>query len=123
MGGGPGAPDFRRSPAYAGRVVEDATPVAMKQKLQAEAGQLLDIRTDRPLIALDRMENSGFAGAALFGKRIHLFARNPETAEARIRALLTKEGVEIFTIDQRPPTMEDVFVYRVLALERQAAKA
>jgi len=108
---------------YAGRVVEDATPVAMKQKLQAEAGQLLEIRTDRPLIALDRMENSGFAGAALFGKRIHLFARNPETAEARIRALLTKEGVEIFAINERPPTMEDVFVYRVLALEREAAEA
>lgn len=107
---------------YAGRVVEDATPVAMKQKLQAEAGQLLEIHTDRPLIALDRMENSGFAGAALFGKRIHLFARNPETAEARIRALLTTEGVEIFAINERPPTMEDVFVYRVLALEREAAE-
>jgi ABC-2 type transport system ATP-binding protein len=108
---------------YAGRVVEDATPVAMKQQLQAEAGQLLEIRTERPLVALDQIENAGFAGAALFGKRIHLFTRNPEAAESGIRALLTKESVEIFAIDQRPPTMEDVFVYRVLALERELAQA
>jgi ABC-2 type transport system ATP-binding protein len=107
---------------YAGRAVADATPVAMKEKLQAEAGQLLEIRTDKPLVALDQIEKSGFAGAALFGKRIHLFARNPEAAEAEIRTLLTQEGVEIFAIEPRPPTMEDVFVYRVLALEKEAAK-
>ncbi|MBE9550809.1 MAG: ABC transporter ATP-binding protein [Proteobacteria bacterium] len=108
---------------YAGRVVEDATPVAMKQELQAEAGQLLEIRTNQPWIALDRIENNGYAGAALFGKRIHLFARNPEMAESRIRALLKQAGVKVFAIDPCPPTMEDVFVYRVLALEKQEAKA
>jgi len=106
---------------YAGRVVEDATPEAMKQALQAEAGQLLEILTNKPLVALDLLEKNGFAGGALFGKKIHLFVQNINTARTKINTLLAAEGVQITAINERPPTMEDVFVYRVLALEKQRA--
>jgi len=102
---------------YAGCVVEDDTPEAMKQALQEEAGQLLEILTDQPLIALSCLENNGFNGAALFGKRIHLLVQEVEQTITNITQLLTKEGVKIRGINERPPTMEDVFVYRVLALE------
>jgi ABC-2 type transport system ATP-binding protein len=102
---------------YAGRVVEDDTPEAMKQALQAEAGQLLEILTDKPLIALDQLEKSHFEGAALFGKRVHLFVQDTDQAMAQITDLLAKEGVQVIAINKRPATMEDVFVYRVLALE------
>ncbi len=57
---------------YDGRIIADATPGEMKQSLQQEAGQLLEITTDQPLIALKLMEQAGFDGVALFGKRIHM---------------------------------------------------
>jgi len=102
---------------YAGRVVEDDTPEAMKLALQAEAGQLLEVLTDNPLLALDCLKTNGFDDAALFGKRIHLFVKELEKAITQISDLLVNDGVEVLAINQRPSTMEDVFVYRVLALE------
>jgi len=106
---------------YAGKVVEDDSPEAMKQALQKEAGQLLEVLTDQPLVALDCLEKSGFEGAALFGKRVHLFVEAVEPAMARINRVLTKEGIKVRAINERPSTMEDVFVYRVLALEKKGA--
>jgi len=106
---------------YAGKVVEDDSPEAMKQALQKEAGQLLEVLTDQPLAALDCLEKSGFEGAALFGKRVHLFVEAVEPAMARINRVLTQEGVNVRAINERPSTMEDVFVYRVLALETKGA--
>ena len=102
---------------YAGKVVEDDTPDAMKRALQTEAGQLLEVVTDKPLIALEQLEKSHFEGAALFGKRVHLFVQNVDQATGQINALLAKVGVQVISINRRPATMEDVFVYRVLALE------
>lgn len=102
---------------YAGEVVEDDTPDAMKRALQTEAGQLLEVVTDKPLIALEQLEKSHFEGAALFGKRVHLFVQNVDQATGQINALLAKVGVKVISINRRPATMEDVFVYRVLALE------
>ena len=102
---------------YAGKVVEDDTPDAMKRALQTEAGQLLEVVTDKPLIALEQLEKSHFEGAALFGKRVHLFVQNVDQATGQINALLAKVGVKVISINRRPATMEDVFVYRVLALE------
>ncbi|MCD6150477.1 MAG: ABC transporter ATP-binding protein, partial [Deltaproteobacteria bacterium] len=85
-----------------------------------EAGQLLDIATDRPLMALKALEQAGFAGVALFGRRIHLLAKDPEKARQRIETLLTQQGISLLDITPRIPSLEDVFVYRVMALEKEA---
>lgn len=106
---------------YAGRIVADDTPDNMKAAVAAEAGELLEIRSEQALEALALLEAAGFAGVALFGKRIHLLAPNPTAAETRIRALLSAANVAVDDIRNRPLSMEDVFVYRVLALERAAA--
>jgi len=102
---------------YAGRVVENDAPDAMKQALQREKGQLLEVLTDKPLVALAHLEKSEFEGAALFGKRVHLFVQEVDRATAQINALLAQQGVKVIAINKRSATMEDVFVYRVLALE------
>ncbi|HHH81869.1 MAG TPA: ABC transporter ATP-binding protein, partial [Chloroflexi bacterium] len=47
---------------HAGHIIADATPAQMKQALQQEAGQLLEIATDRPLVALKLLEEAGFEG-------------------------------------------------------------
>ena len=104
---------------YAGRVIADDTPGNMIQALQNEAGQLLDITTDNPLQALALLQKENFKGVSLFGKHIHLLALDIKCVEKQIRELLDKQSIKLINITAHAPTLEDVFVYRVLALENK----
>ncbi len=104
---------------YAGKIIVDSTPEIMKQSQQQEAGQLLEITADRPLAALTLLEHAHFEGVSLFGKRIHLFARDPEQAKREIPELLGVGGVQLINLIPRTPTLEDVFVYQIMAQEKQ----
>ena len=108
---------------HAGRIIADDPPERLKQALEAEAGRLLEIATDRPLLALELLERAGFQGVALFGRKIHLLARDPEQARGRIESLLRAEGVALQHITPRQPTLEDVFVYRIMAMEKKERAA
>jgi ABC-2 type transport system ATP-binding protein len=103
---------------YAGRVIADDTPVNMIQALQNEAGQLLEINTDKPLAALGLLQAAKFQGVALFGKHIHLLAKDTKATETQIRELLEKQSIKLISTETQAPTLEDVFVYRVLAVEK-----
>jgi ABC-type multidrug transport system ATPase subunit len=103
---------------YAGRVFADASPSELKADLGKESGQLLEVATDNPLAALDVLEAGGFAGVSLFGKRIHLLAQDPTEAQVRVRNALSQNGIGVLSVSEQPLTMEDVFVNRVLALEK-----
>ncbi|WP_442506162.1 ATP-binding cassette domain-containing protein [Novipirellula sp. SH528] len=105
---------------YAGRVFADASPSELKANLRQESGQLLEVTTDNPLAALDVMKSGGFAGVSLFGKRIHLLAPDPKAAEQSVRKALTEKDIHVLSVAEQPLTMEDVFVNRVLALEKAA---
>lgn len=107
---------------YAGRIFADASPAELKQELEREAGQMLEVRTDRPLVALGTLQEAGFEGVALFGRAIHVLAPDPDAAAQQIRDVLEPSGTRVERISVQPLTMEDVFVHRVLALE-QAAEA
>lgn len=104
---------------YAGRVVAEGAPADMKSRVEEEAGRLLEIRTDQPSPALKRLEQAGYAGAALFGTNIHLLASDPAREESRIRRMLEAERIRVDAVTQLPLSLEDVFVYRVMSLERQ----
>jgi ABC-2 type transport system ATP-binding protein len=108
---------------YGGKIIADTSPEAMKQSLQQEAGQLLEIDTDRPLQALGLLEQAGFEGVSLFGKHIHLLTRDPLQAERNIHELLAGRNIQL--IDLRPcvPTLEDVFVYQIMVREKQERSA
>jgi ABC-type multidrug transport system ATPase subunit len=104
---------------YAGRVIADDTPANMIEALQQEAGHLLDIVTDQPLAALALLEKEGFQGVALFGKHIHLLAKDTETVEKQLQDVLSRQSIKLLSLETNAPTLEDVFVYRVLALENK----
>lgn len=108
---------------YAGRIVADASPEAMKADLAAEVGGVLEVRTDHPLAALEALLRAGFSGAALHGRNIHLLAPESPDVKARIQAVLAAAGARLHRIAVQPLTMEDVFVTRVLALERENGEA
>jgi ABC-2 type transport system ATP-binding protein len=102
---------------FAGRVVADSTPARMKADLESEAGGLLEISSDKPLQAMEVLERNGYAGAALYGKKIHVLSKDRILETGRIESLLTENGIAMTGAVERPLTMEDVFVNRVLGLE------
>jgi ABC-2 type transport system ATP-binding protein len=106
---------------YAGRIVADATPDAMKRQVELEAGRMLELTADPPALALDALHHLGFGDAALYGRQIHLFSRQMEADMRRLPELLAADGIRVRAIGLRPLSMEDVFVFRVTALERQQA--
>ena len=104
---------------YAGRIVAEGSPAAMKDQVEHEAGHLLEVTTDQPGDALQRLAQAGFVGAALFGTKIHLLSKDPSKEETRLREALSSTSIQVQGIAVRPLTLEDVFVHRVMTLERQ----
>ena len=105
---------------YAGKIIVDDSPQNMKQALETEAGKLLDIRVDRPLAALQSLQQAGFKDAALFGNHIHILTHDTEQIMQQWRQHLSQQGIALSDYKVLQPTLEDVFVYRILALETQA---
>ncbi|MGE5443295.1 MAG: hypothetical protein ACM3SR_01680 [Ignavibacteriales bacterium] len=104
---------------FAGKLVADASPAEMKHQVEVEAGHLLELATDQPTRALGQLMKNGFSDAALFGNRIHVLSRQPESDEERISEMLSWVGINLHSATLRPLSMEDVFVYRVTLLEQQ----
>ena len=104
---------------YAGRVVTEGSPGEMKRQVEQEAGQLLEVIADQPDKALAYLQRAGFHGAALFGTRIHFFCRDPVRDAECVSQTLAPSGVTIKSVTTRPLSLEDVFVYKVMALEKQ----
>lgn len=106
---------------HAGQIIADATPQALKDALQREAGQMLDIAAEPVLPALQALEEAGMGQPALFGRRLHVLAQDVDATRARIRTLLEGKGVTVHDITLKMPSLEDVFVHRILARERAEA--
>ena len=105
---------------YAGRIVAEGAPADMKRHVEQEAGSLFEVVADQPATALAHLHQAGFHGAALFGTRLHVFCRDPVRDKACACRALEDSGVNIISVKERPLSLEDVFVYRVTALEQAA---
>lgn len=108
---------------YAGRIVAEGSPGDMKHHVEQEAGRLLEVLADQPGKALVHLKQAGFQGAALFGTRIHFFCRDPVRDQECACRALEDSGVKVISANTRPLSLEDVFIYRVMALERQDQNA
>lgn len=108
---------------YAGRIVAEGSPSDMKSQVEHEAGRLLEIDTDVPGQACRQLKGAGFSGAALYGAKIHVLSRNPLEDEERLREALASDGVRVKAVSERPLSLEDVFVHRVMTLEQQERAA
>ena len=105
---------------HAGRLVADGSPADLKRGLERDMGPLLEIVADQPGRALAQLAEAGMVNATLSGTKVHLLSLDPGRDVARIRALLTGCGIAIAAVRTRQPSLEDVFVSRVRALEEAA---
>lgn len=108
---------------YAGRIVAEGSPAGMKRKVKEEAGSLFEVETDQPAKALAHLHRAGFHGAALFGTKLHFFCHDPDRDKACACRALEEGGVIVNSVNERPLSLEDVFVYRVTELERAAGSS
>lgn len=104
---------------YAGRLVANARPNDLKRQVEVERGQLLELVTDQPTRGLALIERSEFSGAVACGQKIRLYSRDPAWDKRQLRDLLASNGITVKALSPRPLGMEDVFIHRVLSLERQ----
>jgi ABC-2 type transport system ATP-binding protein len=108
---------------FAGRIVADAPPAALIRAVEAEAGRALEITPDDVARAARALAAAGVTGAAPWGAHLRLLSRTPAEDEARLRSILAAAAVGVRAVAVRPLTMEEVFVHRVTALERDAERA
>jgi len=106
---------------YAGRIVAEGSPADMKCHVIQEAGSLFEVVVDQPATALANLHQAGFRGAALFGTKLHVFFRDPDRDKTRACRAFEESGVNVISVNERPLSLEDVFVYRVTALEQAEA--
>ncbi|NCT67941.1 MAG: ABC transporter ATP-binding protein [Rhodanobacteraceae bacterium] len=107
---------------YAGRVVADASPEQLKAELAGRRGELWAFDTPTPQATVKALQAAGFAGASLYGTAVHVLDPDGATLPARVAGVLAPLGLQAGPPHRRPLTMEDVFVERVLELEREAAQ-
>lgn len=61
-------------------------------------------------------------GAALFGKKIHFLTKDRAGTEEKLTSVLKTGGIKLLGLAPKNLSMEDVFVHRVLALEKSSGK-
>lgn len=107
---------------YAGRVVADASPDQLKAELSEQRGALWAFETPTPQPTVKALLNGGFTSASLYGTVVHVLDPDGDTLPERVAQVLDPVGLTAGEIRQRPLSMEDVFVERVLELEREAGR-
>lgn len=104
---------------YEGRIVAEGSPADLKRQVKGEAGSLFEVVVDRPGLALTRLQRAGFLGTALYGTTVHFFCRDLDRDMTCARRALEESGVNVLSVNERPLSLEDVFVYRIMGLERR----
>jgi ABC-2 type transport system ATP-binding protein len=109
---------------FAGRVVADATPTQMKTEFTTAQGTLFEVNATQPTQALAALRDAGFAQAVQHGRQVQVTVMDRTgAASQRIGDALRAAGLADARVAPRAPTMEDVFVQRVLALEADQQSA
>lgn len=98
---------------HAGRLIENDSPQALKDNVAQEHGTLLELDADAPLLALQALREAGADQPSLHGNHVRLFHPQGLEAEEELAAILKDKGARLQGLDERPLSMEDVFVVRM----------
>lgn len=98
---------------HEGRIVSCAAPEELRARYPYK---ILELSIGERSIK-KHLQECGLADINAFGEKYHLVVENPEQARKDVTACLSRAGFAGFTLEEVPPTLEDVFV----ALAREAA--
>jgi len=104
---------------YGGRTIALGSPAELKAELGGE--HLLNLETSNLLESLARLhDREGIVDVAVFGGGLHVKVRDAYEGMATIKKALGSD-VQIETLEQITPSMEDVFVSLIEQQEKAAA--
>jgi ABC-2 type transport system ATP-binding protein len=102
---------------YRGQLIASGTPEILKRERMEE--EVIEVICARPQEAMAEIEKvAGVKEAALFGKGLHVVARDGEAAVPAVRALLQERGTPATRIEKIVPSLKDVFVSLIEARDR-----
>jgi ABC-2 type transport system ATP-binding protein len=102
---------------YRGELIAVGSPEKLKTQLMEE--EVLEVLCERPQDAMGEVEAiQGVKEAALFGKGLHLVARDGEEAARRVKEFLERKGYRVDRVETILPSLEDVFVSLIEARDK-----
>lgn len=103
---------------YRGELIAVGTPELLKRQLMQE--DILDVLCERPQDAMGEIEKlQAVVEVALFGRGLHVVAKNGDVAAKSIRRLLSQKSFHVTRVEKIVPSLEDVFVSLIEARDRQ----
>ncbi len=93
----------------AGELVTEGPPSAIKQQ---QKGHLLEFQVDQPQRATDLLKQTTDRWrVSLFGDRLHVITPDGAAAqEATTRQQLTANGIQVYSVQEKQFSLEDVFI-------------
>ena len=102
---------------YGGKMIAIGSPQSLKTEAMHDA--ILDLRcADAQALLQPARQLSAIRDATLFGAGLHLVAKDAAEAERQVGALLAAQNVP-GTLERVVPTMEDVFISLIEAVDRR----
>ncbi len=94
----------------AGRLVAAGSPIELKTHYITSP--ILEVRSDDVVESLELVRVEPWAmETSVFGTTLHVMVADAEDGTDRIRALLTRHGVAVASVERIVPSLEDVFLY------------
>jgi ABC-2 type transport system ATP-binding protein len=91
-----------------GRIIADGTPAALRATMTEP---LFEVATDDASLAVEALAGAGSVlDAAMFGRNVHVVARNATDAVGEVHELLRRRGLVVHDMKRVQPSLEDVFV-------------
>ena len=104
---------------YQGRIIALGAPASLKRQLYSKS--LMHLDSSDLLGSLESLEGEdGILDVAVFGSGLHVAVADARSADARIRAALSRKGITVERLEMIEPSMEDVFVGLIEEEERKS---
>jgi ABC-2 type transport system ATP-binding protein len=106
---------------YGGRMIASGSP--MELKTEAMQDKIIDLHCPDPQALIGPLkELPEIRDASLFGTGLHLVAPDAAAAEAAVRRLLEGLGLTGIAMETIMPSMEDVFISLIEAVDRRSSQ-
>ena len=94
----------------AGRLVAAGSPLELKTHYITSP--ILEVRCDDVVQSLELVRAESWAlETSVFGTALHVMVGDADDGAGRIRALLTRHGIAVASVERIVPSLEDVFLY------------
>ncbi len=103
---------------YGGKMIASGSPLELKTKAMRD--KIIDLRCANPQALIAPLKKlPEIRDAALFGTGLHLVTPDAAIAEAAVQSLLAELGIRGAVMETIMPSMEDVFISLIEAVDRR----